>query len=216
MAQESREAGSPFLCNWNLTKEVHDEGGLIVAINKDEPIAYIWADFGIVEVREDYRGKGVGRSLVEHALDYARKSNAFCVSIECAPQTSIPFWKHMGFKLYKEKYAYLILDKILTLPKKGEVIDVEISFYPECKKWKPETTALKVFSPLALKASNGIIYLADRVAIFADRSIWCSHPVLGIKISGNEVYLDKAQYQKARDIGVQYNNSSYAIEQINA
>ncbi len=216
MAQESREVGSSFLCNWSLTQEVHDEGGLIVAINKDEPIAYMWTNFGIVEVREDYRGNGVGRSLVEQALDYAIKSNAYCISIECAPQTSIPFWKHMGFKLYKEKYAYLILDKILTLPKKGEAIDVEISFYPEFKKWKPETTALEVFLPLAIKASNGIIYLADRVTIFADRSIWCGDPVLGIKISGNEVYLDKVKYQKARDIGVQYNNNSYAIEQMNA
>jgi GNAT superfamily N-acetyltransferase len=211
-----REIHGSFLCNWNLTQREHDKGNVIVGVYENVPVAYMWADFGIVEVREDYRRKGIGRNLVEYALDRARSSDNYCINIECAPETSIPFWQHMDFKLYNRNHAYLIIEKSLPLPKVGEPVDIEISFYPESKKWEPETTALKVFSPPASKTSNGTIYLGNRVAIFGDGSIWHNDPVLGIRISGSEIYIDKAKYQKATDLGVQSNNGAYAIERINA
>ena len=72
IAQESQEAGFSFLCNWNLTLWVYSEGKLMVAVSKNEPIAYMWADFGVVEVHENYRRRGIGRSLVEFGLEHVK------------------------------------------------------------------------------------------------------------------------------------------------
>ncbi len=213
---DKRNVHGSFLCNWGLTQKVHNEEKVIIASIGDKPIAYMWLNFGIVEVREDYRRNGVGRKLVEYALKIASNSDAVCVNIECSPQTSISFWEHMGFHVYGENHAYFIIGKSFNLPDDAEPIDVEISFYPESKMWEPETIPMKVFSPPARKTPDGKILLGKRVAICATRSIWNGDSVLGIKISGDEVYLGKAKHQRAKDIGVQCKNGACAIEQINA
>jgi len=65
----------------------------IVAILQGEPIAYIWGDFGILEVREEFRKNGIGKQLVEYAMKRAIGNGRVAVSIECKPESSIPFWK---------------------------------------------------------------------------------------------------------------------------
>lgn len=203
-----------FLCNWSLTENTYNEGKVIVGILNGQPVAYMWCDFGIAEVREDLRGQGIGRKLVEHALTIARENDIACIDIECTPETSIPFWKKLGFKLYSENNAYLLIEKPLPLPTVAEPVDIEISFYPESRKWSSETKAIYSFSPSAVKGKDSLIYLSHRVAIFANSSIWNSDPIVSIKASGYEVYLGKAKHQEASDIGVKYNGGAYAIERI--
>jgi len=190
-----RGVDGSFLCNWELTQNVYEEGNIIVAIQDGEPIAYMWKDFGIVEVREDYRLKGVGRQLVRYALELARDSNTVCIDIECAPYTSIPFWKKIGFQLFGENRAYLLLEKQLSLPTNGESIDIKICFYPESRMWEKGTPPLKAFSPPAVMRPDGIICLGKRIAACARRSIWNGDVVLGIEISGENFYLDKSQWR---------------------
>ena len=213
---ERRGVDGLFLCNWELTQNVYKEGNIIVAILNGEPIAYMWTDFGIVEVREDYRRKGIGRQLVRYALELARKSNAVCIDIECAPYTSIPFWEKIGFRLYGENRAYLLLERQLSLPANGEPICVKIRFYPESRMWEGGTTPLEEFSPPAVMGPDGIICLGKRIAVCARRDIWDGDVVLGIEISGNNLYLDKAKRREAENLGVQYKNGTYFIERINA
>lgn len=82
---DRRSIHGSFLCNWNLTQEVHSTKQLLVAIFEDEPIAYIWSDFGILEVRENFRSYGVGRSLVEYAMNQAISNDMCAVSVDCNP-----------------------------------------------------------------------------------------------------------------------------------
>ena len=125
-----------FLCNWELTQKTHNNGNVLVCVDKsssNDPIAYMWLDFGIVNVKEEFAKQGVGRSLVEYALKHLSKLGVICVNIQCRPSTSIPFWKLMGFTFYDKILAYKIIDKTLKLPDGGSSVHVEIYFYPESK-----------------------------------------------------------------------------------
>ena len=58
---------------------------------------------GILEVKHDMRGRGIGRKLVEYCIERARERNECILKIQCKPPTSIPFWKKMGFRLLDPK-----------------------------------------------------------------------------------------------------------------
>ena len=70
-SQDRESIPGTFLCNWNLTLESQQEGRLIIYEAGNEPVAYQWGGLiqpGILEVRTDCRGTGIGRALVEHRL----------------------------------------------------------------------------------------------------------------------------------------------------
>ncbi len=213
---ERRGVSDTFLCNWNLTKKVYSEGGLLVFVDDafNEPIAYIWKDFGVLEVREDIRGERVGRKLVEYALNEALNSNITAINIECSPSTSIPFWKHMGFTIYSEKHAYIIIQKKLELPINSQEIILNIDFYPDCKQWEPETEAVESFCPQAVRSRNGVIHIASRISIFSGKPEWNNKPVVGITIDGEECFIGTAKSSKAREFGVKREGCSFSIEKI--
>lgn len=202
-----------FLCNWNLTLEMHNDKKVFVYIDEYDhlPVAYMWADFGIIEVRNDKKQMGIGRKLVEYAINCAKNSDSNIIKIECSPSTSIPFWKRMNFEFYDDMLAYKLLPKKLILPDLGKNVLVEIRFYPECKKWMSETFALQVFSPLAIQVEN-IIYFENRVSIFNSNHIWKSDSVVEIYINGDRVYLDKAKYQHAKQLGISEGSNSFFID----
>jgi len=64
LEQEQREVHGSFLCNWGSTLKTHGENQLIVAALNDEPVAYLYEGFGILEVRESFRRKGTGERLI--------------------------------------------------------------------------------------------------------------------------------------------------------
>ena len=214
--QNRTDVHGTFLCNWNLTKEVYDEGNIIVYIDNEsnEPIAYMWSDFGIIEVRENKRGKGIGRSLVDFAIKHAIELGEVVIKIECAPLSSIPFWKRMGFNFYTHEYAYMLLNKEYHLPNMGSPVVVDIRFYPECKKWKPETEPLERFSPIAVKTPEGHIYFKNRVSIFTESHNWNYDPVVEINIDGKRLYMDKAKYLEAYNLGVIRSSYAFSIERL--
>jgi GNAT superfamily N-acetyltransferase/uncharacterized protein YozE (UPF0346 family) len=215
VVQDENGVHGTFLCNWNLTEEVYCEGNIIVYIDNqsNEPVAYMWTDFGIIEVREDKRGQGIGRVLTEFAIKYALKWGEVAIRIECAPLSSIPFWNHMGFKFYTNKHAYILLDKKNSLPENGKAIKVDIKFYPECKKWESETAPLETFSPTAVKTPEGIIYFKNRLSIFSgNTNRWKYDPVVEINVDGKELYLDKAKYPQAHSLGVNMDGHSFSID----
>ena len=77
-----------FLCNWKLTLECQRTGELIVFIDpaSQVPVAYQWGALlepGILEVRADKRGTGIGRVMVEHRLADVRERNEDILFIQC-------------------------------------------------------------------------------------------------------------------------------------
>ena len=210
-----------FYCNRNLTIQEHNKGKLIVCIDPatDQPVAYQWGGLispGILEVRADKRGQGIGKELVEYRIKEARENDKCLLRIQCTPITSIPFWKHMGFQLYgrNENDAYMLLDKKFDLPKDGDPCILKICFYPEERNWKEDTVPIKIFTPLAIKKADNFIYLSERVSYFHISNKFDNDPVISININGEQVYLDKAKYEHAQELGVQMDGSAFYIDMI--
>jgi GNAT superfamily N-acetyltransferase len=212
--QERFNTHGTFLCNWNMTKKVHNKGHLLVAIHNGSPIAYLWMDFGILEVKYEYRNNGVGSKLVNHALDIKRESGSLSISIECTPQTSIPFWLKMGFKLYKNNLAYYLINSDILENHVGIPTEIDIYFYPNEKEWAPETKFIDVYRPKAVTDAEGVIHLSERVSIYCDLPVWNGDPIIGIFVNGMKIHLDKAKYESSKVIGVLTDGGAFAIEKI--
>jgi GNAT superfamily N-acetyltransferase len=93
-----------FYNNINMIEEGQKRGELTVAIdNKDNlPVAFYLGNgcsAEILEVRPDYRRKGIGRLFVEHIIKCAKDKGYPAISGICCSAESLPFWLKMGFKL---------------------------------------------------------------------------------------------------------------------
>lgn len=217
--QNRKEVHGTFFCNRNIVIECHNENKLIVFIDTEtnKPIAYQLGELtspGILEVRVDKRGQGVGKKLVEYRIKEARDSDKCLLRIQCEPESSITFWEHMGFQLYERNYAYMLLDKKHVLPEGGVNCQIKICFFPEERKWNDSTPPIKTFTPIAVKNSDGFIYLSNRIAFFNTRDRVDHDTVISIHIEGEQVYLDKAKYEEARELDVKYDNGTFYLDRI--
>ena len=217
MVQETEGIQESFLCNWDLTYEIYLKGKLFVYIDENSmnPVGYMWPDFGIVEVANNMRGKGIGRELVEYGKTNALNSDISVLNIECSPMSSIPFWEKMGFTIYEDNKAYFILEKKLEVNNDGDLIPIEINFYPENKKWELDTKPEESFNAYAILDNKGVIYFYNRISVFTEDKEWRGDPVVEIIVNGKQVYLDKAKYSKAKTLGVIHADRAYSIERLN-
>jgi len=155
--------------------------------------------------------------LVEYRISEAREKDKCLLRIQCKPETSIPFWKHMGFHLYGEKdahYAFRLLEKQLKLPEGGVSCQLQICFYPEERRWNDDIVSIKVFTPSAVRASDGFIYLSERVSFFDSRDGFDLDTILSIQVDGEQIYMDKPKYEKAKVLGVKNDAGAFYIEKL--
>ncbi len=213
LEEDAQDVHGNFLCNWSFIESSHRDGALLVYIDGPSglPVAFQLGGLirpGILQVRNAYRGMGIGRKMVERCKALALKRGESLLYIQCKPSSSIPFWKHMGFTLIEgdgwNHYAYQVLDKALDLPAEGEPVSVQISFYPHRRKWEPDTAPYSTYSPQATRTANGTIHLAQRIqfheeAIRRERG---DDLVVEVTVDGHRRYLDKAKYSEAKRIGV--------------
>ncbi|MER9336630.1 GNAT family N-acetyltransferase [Mesorhizobium sp. M0293] len=204
---EREETGEGFYCNRSVIEDAHADGEMIALIENDMPVAFIAYGLirnGILEVRPDRRDLGYGKALAEDALQRAIDDDRRCIlDIECAPWASIPFWEKIGFRIYSQNYAYMLLPKILKLPERGTEADVTISLYRDPDQHSPEGSVPQaVFKPKAVRSEDGLIHLGQRI-IF-DNKADNSHrdPVARVSIDGRDVFFDKLKYDGASQLGI--------------
>jgi GNAT superfamily N-acetyltransferase len=221
--QDKNDVPGTFLCNWDLTEKKHKKGHLLIYFDEQikEPIAYQWGDLinpGILEVRQEFRGRGIGRKLVRHRIVQARKRGQCILVIQCKPPSSIPFWKKMGFALFDsprgKNYAFQILKKRHRLPREGNPVMVLVRYFPEDGKYNPKTTAYFEWLPKAVQTSDGIIHLAERIYIFSEYRADCRDPVVEVEVAGQRLFRDKAKYSEATKIGIQRCNNGFYLDKI--
>lgn len=220
--QEKNKIDDTFYCNRNLTIEEHNDGKLIVYISPKSnlAVAYQWGgllQLGIIEVRKEYRGQGIGQCLVKYRIYEARAQKRAILKIQCTPTTSIPFWKRMGFTLLSEnsQEAYMLLDYKNELPANGASCSVKICFFPEERKWEKNTLPVKKFIPQAVKSEEeNTIYLSERITYYDISGSFDNDPVISITVDNKELYLDKAKYAEARSFGVVRDNSVFYLDKI--
>ena len=51
-----------------------------------------------IVVHNDYRGKGLGKEIINHLTQYAKKSNCYKVSLSCKDQ-NVKFYQKCGFEI---------------------------------------------------------------------------------------------------------------------
>lgn len=221
--EESRGVEGNFLCNWEEIENAQRTSRLLVCVDGSGriPVAFEFGgliDPGIMQVRKEFRGRGIGRKLVDYCVQRALESDECLLYIQCKPPRSIPFWEKMGFKLVPgntgENYAYRVLEKPLELPSSGTDVEVAIRFFPESCKWKQRVKALVTVAPQAKETSDGRIWLAER-ALFHK----CAFPdaldvVIEIEVNGRRLFLDKAKYPLARNLGVKRCSNGFYIDVI--
>lgn len=223
MEEDAQGVHGNFLCNWRVIEDSHTNKELLVYIDGTigQPVGYQLGglmDPGILQVHDSFRGKGIGRKLVERCITLANKNNEPCLYIQCKPSSSIPFWQNMGFTIIEcnnfNGYAYRVIEKDLEIPIEGTDVGVSIAFYPESKKWTPQEKPYLNLTPAARIGPNGMIYLAHRI-IFHERAFPKSNDaVVEVEICGSTFYLDKARYQEAQDLGVIRCQNGYYIDRL--
>lgn len=212
--QNQNGVDESLLSNWSLTQKTHSEGQLLVALDGIDPVAYLWGDFGILEVKHSHRRRGVGRALVDYGIREANANGHICLVIECAPVTSVPFWKAMGFIFFDATHAYYPIESSVEVSEHATAAIVSIAFYPESRKWDTNTDPIQTFTPAAYWESDRTICLKQRLVYYQPSHRQLGDPVLEVVISGNQIYLDKAKYEEARQIGVYQKDGAFAIEYI--
>lgn len=171
-------------------------------------MGYQWGGLtapGILQVKADMRGRGIGRALVQYRIRQALRKDDDLLLIECTPSSSIPFWQKMGFTLHEldgKTCAYRILDKALALSPGGVSIPVEIRFYAEEAKWNPLAAPLQVATPPAFVFGGGLIRLSERVHFFERIHAGIRDTVVEVFVNGKSVYRDKAKYDDASRLGL--------------
>jgi len=223
LEEEAKKVHGNFLCNWSMIESAQKDGELLVYVDGQTgtPVGFQIGKLvrpGILQVRNSYRRRSIGRKLVERCFYLARKSDECLLYIQCKPSSSIPFWRKMGFTLLEstdgKNYAYQVLDKLLPLPEHGSDIEVTITFFPESRKWQSSTPSYAINSPQARITADGIVHLRQRV-LFHECAYRESHDVvIGIQVAEKLFYRDKAKYPEAERIGVTRCKNGFYIDRI--
>jgi len=222
--EDALEVHGNFLCNWNLTQQCHEEGVLLVLIDEIEgiPVAYQWGQLlssGILQVRNDWRGKGLGRLIVEYCIELALQQDEMVLEIECKPSSSIPFWEAMGFTIIEGEFGknakgFKVLCKELALPPGGRPALAKISSFPEERKWLENVPAIASYRPDAIVADDGMVHLAERASFPMDFRRMSRDPVIEIIVEGKLIFRDKAKYQAAQAHGVKWCRNGFYIDAV--
>ncbi len=212
-----------FLCNWHLTQQCHQEGELLVLFDETEgiPIAYQCGQLlqpGILQVRNTWRGKGLGRLVVQHCISLALEHDEMVLQIECEPESSIPFWKAMGFSIIKGEFGdnpkgYRVLSKQLEMPVNGIPMAVSVKVYPEKRMWEENVSPTASYSPKAVRGNDGKVYLAERAVV--PNNFSRTRPddsIIELVINGELIYRNKARYKEAQNHGVRRCRNGFFVD----
>jgi len=223
--REERSQGihGNFYCNLNSVENSHARGDLLVYVDgpTGSPVAFQLGGLiypGILEVRHDMRGHGIGRKLVEHCVERARARNECILKIECTPPTSIPFWKKMGFKLLDPKsdrnLAYRIVEKRHELPTGGIPANVVIRFFQLAQLNQKGARPCKLSRPAAIRTPDGMVHLDHQVQFCTELHPNIVDAVVRIDVDGQTLCFEKAKYPLAKCLGVQRCPHGFFIDHI--
>ncbi len=223
--QKERSEIDTLACNWEITKKVYRERGMLVyaADPAGEPIAYSWGSLNdessILEVKASHRATGVGAKMVDYLIEQSRAANEPLLLIECAPSSSEPFWQRMGFDtfdLYGRTLAKRVLCLERDLPQHGSPVGLTVRFSTEGFEFAGFPCMVE-HKPTAVKLPDGVIYLDQRLAHYEPRAFGQGGElVIEVSIEGRSspAFFGRCKYGPAADLGVERCENGFAIERI--
>jgi GNAT superfamily N-acetyltransferase len=107
---ERQKTGEGFYCNWNSIKTSFGNNELTTISLNNKAIGFAtWrlttektASIEVMEVEPKHRKKGIGKKLATQLLKFLKDKGVCVVDLQCAPTTSEPVWKHLGFLEFPE------------------------------------------------------------------------------------------------------------------
>ncbi len=220
---EHERDGEGFWNNLNIIEGAHAKGRLFVLPDEvtDLPIGFIAnGEDGpdVLAVRTDRRGESVGRRLAQHMIQmFTDQDEVSVIELQCEPETSIPFWRKMGFTHYRSQgrdRAYRVVEKTWPVDPDAPVVDVRIAFFPESAKCRPDTEPLLVVTAKAVWETEFSIGLTKRVVFHTGTRSGANDTVVSITVDGVELYKDKAKYERANDLGVEADSYAYYLDEV--
>lgn len=107
LIEEDIEFGKGFYCNWSTIEKAFGCKQLISINVNGLPIGFlvwsnreIYAEIDILEIKYDYRNKGIGKYFFENISNYFKEKGFLSIKLFCAPRESEKFWKKMNFLKY--------------------------------------------------------------------------------------------------------------------
>ncbi len=216
LEQARNRLESSLYCNWNLTKKVYKRGSLLAFVSSDtgRPHAYMWDDFGVVEVMHSKRGEGIGKMMVEEALKLLVERNIAAVGIHAAPISSKGFWIKMGAEFYTDDRGFIAISKKLDLPTDGKRVDVILRLFKQAMLYNEPHLAHKTIQFDAV-CKDGVVYLGERVGIYHKNKLWEGDAGIEILVDGSQVYFGKVKYGNSVGIERDSRRTSFYIDKIN-
>jgi GNAT superfamily N-acetyltransferase len=212
LKEEDRNEGTGFWCNRNVIQDAFMDGELQVAVLDGHPmalLAYGLTRNGILETEPRFRGRGLARQLVERAIRAEQDRDERCIlEFQCAPETSVPFWKHLGFAIFEQHgqtYGRMILERALRVPN-GEVVSVLVEHHWDPAQHYPPATPVCLAEPPAVRLQSGEIVLGQRVILADDTPQFSGDrrdPVARIMVEGRQIFFDKVKRERARVLGME-------------
>ena len=207
---EREQTGEGFFCNWSvITKALKRKDLFVLAADGDiVGFAVIGAKGpDIVEVRPDMRGMGYGRRIAEWAIKSVADRGNSVIEGQCSPESSVPFWKKMGFTISEKRnglegpYAYKVLECKFVLTN-GPRVPFEIAFYPAERDWNENVEPFRTYAGEAERLDDGSLQLPERAVCF-EPEVWeFTDYVVRVVVNGTMLFEDKAKRPEAESIGV--------------
>jgi GNAT superfamily N-acetyltransferase len=205
--------GRGFIHNWRLIQKACDENEMTVFVEAEGPIGFLTYGIStetILQTQSDYQRRGIGRALVEDAIQKEEALNNAVLVVQCEPHSSVEFWSKMGFEAHRDtvdfnhqKSIYMQrLSKMVHSHVHGDDLEmVTVLVYPEhvlysSEQVKPDRVHY-VMARLDVKTRS--LELARRVSV-ARESILLD-PVVEIIWGGLDILKGKAKHSEAVAVG---------------
>lgn len=223
--EEEEAAGvhGSFLCNWSIIERAHKDKELLVYIDgrSGTPVAFQLGRLlqsGIMQVKHDFRGRGIGKRMVDYCVNLARRKGEDLLAIQCKPSTSIPFWERMGFTVIPgsepPNRAYRVLERRHQLPEVGTPVEVVVRFYPEERKWHDACLPLLQVEASGKELPGGVIQLDRRISFHEDAYPLARDVVVEAEVNRVRQFMDKAKYRASQQRGVRRCRNGWFMDQI--
>lgn len=211
---EYERAEEGFYNHLEKIKQARHEGNLFVVRDKGRAVGFVAASperYDFLEIHPRYRKMRFGRALAEFCIERSRKADVFIIEIECNPYSSLTFWKQFGFEASPgSPYARRIFPKTFDLPADAKPVDVLIEFLPEEKGWKPDVLPRSQNHPKAAWVGSKYVQLESRLKVPSNGNMF-----IRVMLNGKQVFCEKLNDQKTRQLGVQHGVHASHIDGIN-
>ncbi len=221
--QDRRGVEGSFLCNWGVIESAHRGRCLLVYVDGPggDAIAYQVGGLirpGILEVRADMRGQGIGARIVSRCIRDAQRSDECVLNIQCKPKASVPFWNKMGFQLHTDStgrtFGYRKLEQAFSLPAESEPIEVSVRFFPTERLGDPSVEPELSLAPEAGMTPDGVVHLSRRAICVVGSGRQDLDKLVELKVGNQLVYFGKAKYQEANDWGVMRCTNAFYLDRL--